>query len=254
MKIGTKSILFGAHQFLLHPVFVAWAWIQLYGFPWDPRVWIAFFVHDLGYWGKPNMDGPEGETHVELGARIMHFIFDGMERVQMTEIFPSIQRFVELRKAGWHVVDYGDNAIIVERMVLSTKWQDFTMYHSRYYAKKNGAKPSKLCFADKLAFSYFPRFIYIPMVSMTGEIVEYMKQKDEYKYKPSKWKPTLIEKLMWHERVDRHNKNWVAEHRDGRIDTWTNANRNTTGPLHVLREDVYTNDETNEMVGRMVRK
>lgn len=89
---------------------------------------------------------------------------------------------------------------------------------------------------------------------MTGEIVEYMKQKDEYKYKPSKWKPTLIEKLMWHERVDRHNKNWVAEHRDGRIDTWTNANRNTTGPLHVLREDVYTNDETNEMVGRMVRK
>jgi hypothetical protein len=26
----------------------------------QPALWIAFFVHDLGYLGKPNMDGPEG--------------------------------------------------------------------------------------------------------------------------------------------------------------------------------------------------
>lgn len=71
MKIGTKSILYGAHCFFIHPIFVFIAWWKLYGFPWDPRLWIAFFVHDLGYWGKPNMDGPEGETHPELGARIM---------------------------------------------------------------------------------------------------------------------------------------------------------------------------------------
>ena len=71
MNVGTKSILFGAHCWFLHPWFVAWAWWRLYGFPFDPRLWAAFFVHDLGYWGKPNMDGPEGETHVELGAWIM---------------------------------------------------------------------------------------------------------------------------------------------------------------------------------------
>ena len=76
MKVGTKSVLFGTHCFLLHPIFIAVAWIKLYGFPFDPRVWIAFFVHDLGYWGKRNMDGPEGETHVELGARIMHLFDD----------------------------------------------------------------------------------------------------------------------------------------------------------------------------------
>jgi len=40
--------------------FVAWGWWTLYGFPFDPRLWVAFFVHDLGYIGKPNMDGPEG--------------------------------------------------------------------------------------------------------------------------------------------------------------------------------------------------
>ncbi len=71
MKIGTKSILYGIHAFWLHPIFVAIAWRQIFGMPWNPRLWIAFFVHDLGYWGKPNMDGPEGETHIGFGARVM---------------------------------------------------------------------------------------------------------------------------------------------------------------------------------------
>jgi len=75
MTIGTKTLLFGAHQFLLHPLFVAAAWWKLYGPPLDPRLWFAFFLHDVGYLGKPNLDGPEGETHPELGARIMKSLF-----------------------------------------------------------------------------------------------------------------------------------------------------------------------------------
>ena len=71
MKVGTKSLLFGAHNIFIHPFLVFIAWWRLYGFPADPRLWVAFIVHDWGYLGKPNMDGPEGETHVELGARIM---------------------------------------------------------------------------------------------------------------------------------------------------------------------------------------
>jgi len=71
MTTGTKSVLFGYHQFLLHPLFVAAAWTKLYGFPFDPRLWLAFFVHDLGYWGKPKMDDVDGETHPEFGAKIM---------------------------------------------------------------------------------------------------------------------------------------------------------------------------------------
>ena len=76
MKIGTKSILFGAHCLFIHPVFVLIAWCRLYGIPYDPRIWIAIFVHDLGYLGKPNMDGKEGERHVELGAKIMSIFGD----------------------------------------------------------------------------------------------------------------------------------------------------------------------------------
>ena len=75
MKVGTKSVLFGAHQFLIHPWFVAYSWWKLYGFPFDPRLWIAFFTHDLGYLGKPNMDGPEGEKHPYFAARLMGCLF-----------------------------------------------------------------------------------------------------------------------------------------------------------------------------------
>ena len=75
MTIGTKSILFGVHQFIIHPITVFLAWWKLYGFPFDPRLWFAFFLHDIGYVGKPNMDGPEGETHPYLGGVIMKALF-----------------------------------------------------------------------------------------------------------------------------------------------------------------------------------
>jgi hypothetical protein len=76
MTTGTKSLLFGVHQFAIHPWFVAWAWWKLYGFHWDPRMWIAFVIHDWGYWGKPNMDGPEGELHPIWAANVMRLFGD----------------------------------------------------------------------------------------------------------------------------------------------------------------------------------
>lgn len=74
MKVGTKSVLFGAHS-VIHPIYVGIAWARLYGVPWNPRLWVAFAVHDLGYWNCSNLEGPEGESHVELGARIMIRLF-----------------------------------------------------------------------------------------------------------------------------------------------------------------------------------
>ncbi|MCZ2076619.1 MAG: hypothetical protein LC130_16680 [Bryobacterales bacterium] len=75
MKVGTKSILGGAHCFFIHPFFVAWGWKRLFGFPWDVRLWFAFALHDVGYWGLDDIDGPSGEEHVVLGARIMGRLF-----------------------------------------------------------------------------------------------------------------------------------------------------------------------------------
>lgn len=75
MRVGTKSILFGAHCFAIHPVAVFGAWRRLFGFPWDPRLWIAFALHDLGYWSRASMDGAGSEAHVELGAKVMGKLF-----------------------------------------------------------------------------------------------------------------------------------------------------------------------------------
>lgn len=127
-------MLFGAHCLLVHPFMVALAWWKLYGFPFDPRLWFAFFLHDIGYWGKPNIDGPEGKKHPLLGARIMHKLFD--------------------RKG-------------------SSRWFDFTAYHSGSLAKRHKRPVSKLWAADKLTQAITPAWLYLPMVRATGEIREY---------------------------------------------------------------------------------
>ena len=145
MKMGTKSLLFGSHQFLIHSLIVARAWWLLFGFPWDPRLWVCFFVHDLGYWGKPDMDGEEGKTHPELGAHIAHWLCD--------------------RK------DYSDEPWEVSHPLI---WHDFCLYHSRSYSKKNGRDLSRLALADKLAFAITPWWLFIPMCRLTGEIGEYI--------------------------------------------------------------------------------
>ena len=74
MRVGTKSVVFGVHAVLIHPFFVACAYWRLFGFPWDPRLWLAFLVLDVGYFGCPNMEGPEGQQHVVLGGRIMGWL------------------------------------------------------------------------------------------------------------------------------------------------------------------------------------
>lgn len=75
MKVGTTSLLWGAHCFLIHPFLVFRAWCRLFGFPWDLRVLCACFLHDIGYFQRGDMDGPDGEEHVILGACIMGWLF-----------------------------------------------------------------------------------------------------------------------------------------------------------------------------------
>lgn len=204
MKIGTRSVLFGAHCFFIHPWFVALAWYRLYGFSvvkdyyvkrthiLDWRLWLAFFVHDIGYLGKPNMDGPEGEEHPYLGARILGRIADG-------------------RCMGM----YG-------------AWGCFVRYHSRFLAKRDALPYSTLCVADKLAVSLEPWWLYLPRVIATGEIREYMKDgeagaRGEGKYagEPHTAKTPYQNRRDWFSRMTTYMKQWAFEHRDGKQDKWT---------------------------------
>lgn len=148
MNVGTKSLLFGVHQFVWHPITVLLAWIELYGFPnWKEIVCII--IHDIGYWGSPNMDGPEGEKHPEYGAYLAKSLLDKNDPPYM------------LTEEYW-IYYY------------------LCLYHSRYYANRNGDTPSKLCWADKLSCKFDPWWFYLPRAVLSGEIKEYRQREAEF--------------------------------------------------------------------------
>lgn len=183
MRVGTKSVLFGAHCFFIHPFFVAAAWRRLYGFPWDPRLWAAFLFHDIGYLGKPNMDSFEGEQHVLLAGHIMGSLF-------------------------------------------GARWRDFTLCHSRHWAKRLGKPYSKLCVADKLAFVMTPGWLYLPMARASGELAEYMRVASARQSggQFSNFELSLLRRRnpeVWLEGLKSYTRRWIEKHRDGRTDHWT---------------------------------
>lgn len=199
MKIGTRSVLYGAHCVLIHWACVALAWYRLYGFNsvcigilvrheemgvtyrkrvyaslWNYRLWCAFFLHDLGYWGKPNMDGEEGERHPEWACRQMRSMF-------------------------------------------GEPWGQFVLLHSRFYAKRLGLPLSPLCYADKLAITYLPAWLYLPMVRATGELDEYMSMARVN----SNGVISGENASRWYHEMQAYVRSWVLEHKDGKADEWT---------------------------------
>lgn len=232
MKIGTKSVLYGAHCFLFHWFFVALGWFHLYGLRrvaigdkmvqgrptvgdivnvtvppsyrrvqmtglWDPRLWLAFFLHDIGYIGKPNMDGDEGETHPELACRLMNRWF-------------------------------------------GAPWGQFCLFHSRFYAKKLDHPVSPLCYADKMAIVFTPTWLYLPFVRATGEIKEYMKLAEKMNDgagggKYASMQLSVADQHAWLWDVKAYVTKWVNEHKDGRADTWTPGGREAVTATGVFK-------------------
>lgn len=199
MKVGTKSLLFGVHQVFLHPLWVALAWWKLYGFPFDPRLWVAFVVHDWGYWGSPEMDGPTGDLHPYLGAKIMHWLFDG--------------------NTYW-IWYSGEGDMEVCRCA---RWRDFCLYHSRFLAKQEGAQPSRLCMADKLSLGLESWWLYLPRAWASGELKEYMRSaQPDGKHGHMNLKQVTAKE--WYQSVQKYLRQYVAEHKDGKADQVTQVN------------------------------
>lgn len=135
MKIGTKSLLFGVHQIFWHPVVVTLAWIHLYGRP-NWKEFICIFIHDWGYWGKPNLDGKEGVFHPVKGAMVACKLF-GIEYQNLCA---------------------GHSRSYVEKHNQELQY--------------SGLKISKLCWADKLSFCYEPKWFYLLRANLSGEMKE----------------------------------------------------------------------------------
>lgn len=138
MTTGTKSLLFGVHQFIWHPVTVWRGWVHLHK-RW-PSFWetIAIICHDWGYWGCEKMDDAKGEEHPYFGAELV---------------------------SKWASLFWGsDCGEYIYYLML---------YHSRYLSARNGVEPSKLCWADKLSPKFDPPWFYVLRARLSGEIKEY---------------------------------------------------------------------------------
>lgn len=190
MKIGTRSILFGAHQFILHPVCVALAWRKLYGsLPRDPRIWLAFIVHDWGYWGCPNMDGPEGKMHPWCAARWFTRWIDcgilAFKRPQSNPYaFAAKYALAGVWEGGERAALARLDAAVGRRIPddqgapLLGPWGRFCLFHSRSLARRYGEPVSLLCAPDKIASFMVPRFFYLTGCRWSGELAEYMAHAD----------------------------------------------------------------------------
>lgn len=225
MRPGTKTVLFGVHQFAIHPLMVALGWYRAFGFArvrigtdhqqhavhdpasadliakitvhrgafaslLDPRLWLAFIVHDIGLFGKPNIDGPEGETHPEVGAGIMRRLFGDV-------------------------------------------WGDLVLLHSRFYSKRLNRPVSPLCIADKWAIVVEPTWIYLPRARWSGELAEYMAhgrrwaETDPVGMTSAEYEAFLSGSARrWHGAVKSYMRRWIADHSNGKPDTWTPKRHN----------------------------
>ena len=76
MRIGTKILLFGTHNFLLHPLLVLVATRIIWGCWPGWRGVVCIMIHDWGYWGSSHIDGePQSDGHPRLGAEIAGCLF-----------------------------------------------------------------------------------------------------------------------------------------------------------------------------------
>lgn len=137
MRVGTKSVLFGVHQFLWHPITVALAFRRVHRrLPsWWEAIGIVF--HDIGYWGCVNIDGLSGIRHPYVGAEIAG---------QIVDLFS--------KRRGWDV-------------------RYFCLYHSSTFAKLCHGYPSNLYLPDKVSLLFDPKWFYLLRARLSGELAEY---------------------------------------------------------------------------------
>ena len=137
LTLGTRSLLFGNHQFLLHPIFVTWGWKKYHGKWPNWKELICIVIHDWGYWGKPNMDGEEGQDHPWWAAN------------------RALMR-----------LDPSDGS-------MRFKYHNLCLYHSGRLAKQDKRPMSDLGWPDKLGSILQPWWLWVGLGLLSGEIHEY---------------------------------------------------------------------------------
>jgi len=202
MKTGTKSLLFGVHQFLWHPYVVGKAWKMLYG-KWPDRYeWVAIITHDLGYWGLPNVDGPEGIRHPERSMKLAQFAAKWMCKLTWANHFKAaprdavvdrmIRTGILVRHHSRSMVEL-DNQNPLFRARLSGELAANSPFinvigggtfpsgvsdeirNSASSPERRARKmlPSRLCWPDKFSFAFENEGFYLLRARLSGELAEF---------------------------------------------------------------------------------
>lgn len=138
ISVGTKSVLFGVHQFLWHPITVALAFRKVHRRM--PTWWeaVGIVCHDLGYWGCTDMDGSSGLSHPRAGANLAYnFVCWFSDRRAYDVYF-------------------------------------FCLNHSSNFARLNGQPTSALYLPDKVSILFDPAWFYMLRGWLSGELDEYV--------------------------------------------------------------------------------
>lgn len=182
--VGTRSLLFGVHQFLWHPLTVGLAWRRIHK-EWPTfREWICIAVHDIGYWGCDDMDGDCGKLHPIRGSvvaaalvgkwcrlKLWFFLFPALlsepkAALSIAKSFLKAPRFIYWRFSGGINAHASREAATAFFMV---------RYHSRSLAQAENGPVSPLCAPDKMSVLYDPAWFYLLRGTLSGEIKEYRK-------------------------------------------------------------------------------
>jgi len=165
MRLGLRSLLFGCHQFILHPIFVYRAWVALYGWPNFAET-LAIIFHDWGHVSSRKMDDEYGEMHPARIWRAFEWLAN---------------KFRWWRWMRHQLISAGT----------------ISANHSRFWCQKIHAKPSKLCFADKAVFIYQPSWTWCLCAWLSGEGKEYLANKKFEAHGPDTLKRFYKNLRLW---------------------------------------------------------
>lgn len=172
MKMGTKSVLFGVHQFLWHPLTVGYAWRKLYGRWPSFYQWIAVFCHDIGYLGKEAMDSADGQTHPEFGAKVAQRL-----------------AYLAARLRGNHPC---------KAQFIADAIHDLSLCHSTHYAQQKNRSVSILYLPDKACVLIDPVWFYLLRARLSGELHEYVSRQNHTRWIQGEAELTPREWLLWY--------------------------------------------------------
>ena len=90
-------------------------------------------------------------------------------------------------------------------------WEDFCLYHSRFYAKRHRKRVSGLCYADKLSNSLMPRWLYLVLVRSTGEIREYQRKAAHFDDIRFIGDGSWYDDCIWYDKFDNYMRWWISK-------------------------------------------